>query len=57
MIKQDETFLTDFCIAAKLLKINREEVLKRLMRTSLMKRSGLDEVEAIVNSFFPRKEN
>ena len=56
MTKKDEKAINDFCVTARLLGMSREEVERRLVNTTVVKRSKWDEVCEIVDGYFRVEE-
>lgn len=56
MTKKDEKAVNDFCVTARLLGMAREEVEKRLVNTTVVKRSRWDEVREIIDGYYRIKE-
>ena len=56
MTKKDEKVINDFCVTARLLGMSREEVEKRLVNTTVVKRSRWDEVCEIIDGYYRIKE-
>mgnify|MGYP007054410322 CR=1 FL=1 len=56
MTEKNSKIINTLCIAAKLLNIPRDEILKSLMHTTAVKESSYNEVLSIVNSYFNSEE-